>query len=210
MKATREDILSSGLQIINARGLSALSLRAVAEDLGLSPGNVTYHFARKETLVAALTERLGDHNRGHLDREIASVGDFLERFRELFHGQYAFRGLVIALPDVLATFEELRASYRRTQKIRRQQLRALLVGLRDREELTATDDELARVVAHLTLIGRFWIAEARVSYSQYSEARIVGHYLALIADTLVPYATSASRRELEPYRAGWIDIGDSS
>ena len=205
MNATKDDILESGLRIINARGLSALSIRAVAEDLALSPGNVSYHFRRKEDLVAALVARHGERNRQHFDREVATLGDFLELFREVFRGQYEFRGLVLALPDIMETFEDIRTHYRRVESTRRHAQFTLLAGLRARGALEGTDQELSRLVSHVTLIARFWIGEARVSYSKYGEQRIIGHYLALIADTLRPYVTQATRADLEPYLEGWID-----
>lgn len=205
MNATKEDILESGLRILNARGLSALSIRAVAEDLALSPGNVSYHFPRKEDLIAALMARHGERNSRLLAREVATLGDFLEMFRVLFRSQYEFRGLVLALPDILESFEDLRAQYRRVETTRRHALFALLAGLRARAALEGADHDLSRVVSHVTLIARFWIGEARVSYSKYGEQKIIAHYLALIADNLGPYATRSGRAELEPYLEGWIN-----
>jgi AcrR family transcriptional regulator len=205
MNATKEDILASGLRIVNARGLSALTIRAVAEDLELSPGNVSYHFRRKEDLVAALVARLGAGNASRLGREIGSLGELFEMFRELFRNQYEHRGLVLALPDVIETFEQIRADYRKSELVRRRTVFALLAALRARGALSGSDRELSRLVSHVTLIARFWIGEARVSYGKHGQQRIVAHYLALIADTLLPYTTEAHRAELESYRDGWID-----
>jgi len=211
MNATKEDILESGLRIINARGVAALSIRAVADDLALSPGNVSYHFRRKEDLVAALVARHGERNSQRFNREVATLGDFLELFRELFRGQYEFRGLVLALPDIMETFEAIRTNYRRVESTRRQAQFSLLAGLRAQGALEGSDQDLSRLVSHITLIARFWIGEARVSYSKYGEQRIIAHYLALIADNLVPHVPRSRRAELTPYLEGWIDsLGSSS
>lgn len=208
-KDTREEILDSALRLVNARGLAALSTRAVAEDLALSPGNVSYHFPRKENLVHALVIRHGEQNRARLERDVTSPGDFLEMFRALFHGQLRVRGLLLALPDITETFEEIRAHYRRAERARRRRLLDLLCGLRDRGSLAADDRDLARLVSRLTLVARFWVAESRVSYARYAEQRVVAHYLALVADTLAPCATPAARASLAPYLDGWIDDADA-
>lgn len=205
MKDTKEAILESGLRILNARGLTALSTRAVAEDLALSPGNVSYHFPRKESLVLALVMRHGERNERRLRREVSTLGDFLEMFRELFRGQQQYRGLLLALPDIMETFMEIRQHYRRVEKTRRQRLLGLLVELRQRRVLVAQDRDLSRLVSHITFIARFWIAEARVSYAKQGEQRVVGHYLALIADAMASYASASARADLEPYLDGWID-----
>jgi len=206
MTATRDEILASGLRIVNARGLASLSIRGVAEDLGLSPGNVSYHFPRKEDLVTGLVHLLRAGNQRRLARELGSLGDFLEMFRELFENQHEFRGLVLALPDVLETFDQLRTEYRRVEHHRRRALFERLAGLRARGVVAGSDTELSRLVSHLTLIARFWIAEARVTYSKYGRDRAIAHYLALIADNLEPLATPVHAAEIEPYRAGWIDL----
>lgn len=205
MTNTKEAILESGLRILNTKGLSALSTRAVADDLALSPGNVSYHFPRKERLVFALVKRQGEHNEDRLRRDITTIADFLEMFRDLFRGQLRVRGLLLALPDIMETFAEIRQHYRRVEKARRQRLLRLLAGLRERGVLVAKDRDLSRLVSHITFVARFWIAEARVSYANHGEQRVVGHYLALIADTVVPHASASARADLEPYLDGWLE-----
>jgi AcrR family transcriptional regulator len=208
MKDTKAEILDSAMAIVNARGLSALSVRAVAEDLGLSPGNVSYHYRRKQNLVAALVDRIGQRNTGRLGRDLTDLRGFLELFRDLFRGQLEHRGMLLALPDILETYDEIRASYQAVEHNRRDRLFQLLSRLRDGGSLTATDAELSRLVSHLTLIARFWIAEARVSYGDYDFDRVIDHYLALIADNLRLYVSPAATDELAPYFDGWLAVAE--
>lgn len=207
MSTTREDILAAASGILNAKGLSALSIRAVADLLELSPGNVSYYFPRKERLVAALVERVGDDNRDRLAVGVTSLAGFLEWFRVLFEAQHQYRGLLLALPDIVETYGDIRARYLESERARRSHLLEMLIGLREPGSLNAPDHELARVVSHLTLIGRFWIAEAMVSFRDLELEHVYRHYLALIADTLHPHASAAGRAELRPYLEGWIDAG---
>ncbi len=205
MSATRDQILESATRILNNRGLSALGTRAVAEDLGLSPGNVSYHFRRKEDLIAALAEQHSGQNRAQFDHTPHTLAELLEMFRALFHRQYQHRGLMLALPDMMETFEAIRTTYRRTERTRRQRLFDQFTTLRERNLLAGSDRELQHLVAHVMLAARFWIGEARVSYNRHGEARIIGHYVALLADLLRPHATRAGQAELARYDDGWID-----
>jgi len=208
MADTKSEILDSALRILNQSGLSGLSVRAVAQDLGLSPGNVSYHFRKKESLVAALATRLAERNVRQLAHEIDDVPGFLELFRSLFHGQYAFRGLHLALPDVLATFADIRAAYRGRERARRRSVLGLLLRLRAGGALDASDDELSRLVSKLTFVARFWIAESTVSYPDATEDELVAHYLALLADDLYAYATADARAQLASYLEGLIAPDD--
>lgn len=51
---TREAIKHSGLKLFNKSGVQNVTLRDIAAKLKKSYGNITYHFANKEALVAEL------------------------------------------------------------------------------------------------------------------------------------------------------------
>lgn len=51
---TRERIIEGALSLYNQYGYSNVSMQRLADDLSLSPGNLTYHFPRKEELMVAI------------------------------------------------------------------------------------------------------------------------------------------------------------
>src|SRR5512137_3067511 len=55
---TRERILDAALVLFNADGSHAVSTRHIAARLGISPGNLYYHFGNKEEIVLCLYERI--------------------------------------------------------------------------------------------------------------------------------------------------------
>src|SRR3954463_2549054 len=52
--ATRQRILDTSRVLFNAQGVHRVGVRDVARALGMSPGNLAYHFPTKDDLVAAL------------------------------------------------------------------------------------------------------------------------------------------------------------
>ena len=56
----RTRILDAAEAIVQARGVSALTLEAAARDAGVSKGGLLYHFASKEALLAAMLARMGE------------------------------------------------------------------------------------------------------------------------------------------------------
>ena len=54
---SRQQILDSALKLFSHRGYGATSVRDIAEDAGLSKGNVYHHFPDKETIFRALLDR---------------------------------------------------------------------------------------------------------------------------------------------------------
>lgn len=206
MKTTRDAILEAALAIANSSGLSNVTLRAVATELGLSPGNVSYHFRRKEDLILGLVELHSANNRQRMSARPETLEAFLELWGTLFRHQHRFRGLVVALPDLVESYESMCSHYSAVETQRRQGIYALLATLRSNGEIEATDDEIWRVVSHITLIARFWIAEARVSYKKQSVDRIVGHYQALIADTLSSFVTEKAAMAHRDYASRWLRV----
>lgn len=53
-RSNRERILDVGLKLFNERGAPAVSTNTIAGELGISPGNVYYHFANKEQIIREL------------------------------------------------------------------------------------------------------------------------------------------------------------
>ncbi len=54
----RQRIIDRALALFNEHGLERIGMRELARDLQLRPGNLTYHFARKEDLILA---QVGGH-----------------------------------------------------------------------------------------------------------------------------------------------------
>jgi len=107
MSLAREPIITAATAALRAHGLAGLSMRRLAQELGVQPGALYYHVASKQDLVAAAGESI-----------LAAAGEVsadparaAEEFRALLLGVrdgaevisfvYAYR------PAALAPFENL-------------------------------------------------------------------------------------------------------
>ena len=57
MTSTKERILATSLELFNRLGERNVSTNHIAEALGISPGNLYYHYRNKGDIVFALFER---------------------------------------------------------------------------------------------------------------------------------------------------------
>lgn len=55
---TREDVLDAAMRVLDDEGLPGLTMRRLAHDLGVRPSALYWHVADKQTLLAALSERI--------------------------------------------------------------------------------------------------------------------------------------------------------
>lgn len=54
----KDKIIEQARILFNAQGIDAISLKTIAKEMGISYGNVTYHFANKELLVQQLYKNM--------------------------------------------------------------------------------------------------------------------------------------------------------
>ena len=57
MEDTRGKILTAAARLFEQQGYRSVSMRAIAAELGISVGNLTYHFPHKQDIATALVEQ---------------------------------------------------------------------------------------------------------------------------------------------------------
>lgn len=58
---TRQAIMSTAKALFNERGYDAVSTGDISNALGISKGNLTYHFKRKQDVMEAIVEEMHSH-----------------------------------------------------------------------------------------------------------------------------------------------------
>ena len=53
---TKEWILETACRLFNEHGSQAVSTKRIAKEMGISPGNLYYHFKNKEEIIRALVQ----------------------------------------------------------------------------------------------------------------------------------------------------------
>ena len=57
---TKQKILISSIKLINEHGMANIRLQQIADHLGISVGNLAYHFKNKEAIVEAIHGMLSE------------------------------------------------------------------------------------------------------------------------------------------------------
>lgn len=95
--STREMILRRSLDLINSKGMVEFRIDTLATSLGLSPGNITYHFSRKEDICVALWEQYLEEY-GQVVRSLTTLLDIRQLYllnRINIRLNYKYRGVVV-------------------------------------------------------------------------------------------------------------------
>ncbi|HOO76752.1 MAG TPA: TetR/AcrR family transcriptional regulator [bacterium] len=83
----REQIVEAAAQLINAGGVGALSMAAVARRVGLVPSAIYRHFSGKEELIDRVLDHILAHIRANVEEVRRATPDPVRRLKDLLNRQ---------------------------------------------------------------------------------------------------------------------------
>jgi AcrR family transcriptional regulator len=160
-RRTRQRILDVTLGLYNALGEPNVSTSLIATELGISAGNLHYHFRKKDELSAALLEQFV----AELDALLPPAGwraDNVEDVWFLLHlileALWRYRFLFRDLSGIMA--RDRRAGLRLATVFERavQAARGICLGLVERNLMTATGAEIDALSANIAVVALYWLS----------------------------------------------------
>lgn len=207
---TYDRIVAASLALFNEQGERAVTTNHIAAHLGISPGNLYYHFRNKEDIVHQIFLEYQQFVRQRLtlaDGRQPEVADVLGYLDTAFDGMWRYRFMFYDLPGLLARNPPLQQAY---QQFLQEELNHTLHSLCQRAVeaglLTLDASDIDPLVVNLWLVVKFWFAFEQVAQpgqpvSEASGRRGVSQVLALlkpyVADALRPGFALAQARYME-------------
>jgi AcrR family transcriptional regulator len=197
---TRDRIIDTAISLFNLQGTGPVSTNHIAAALGISPGNLYYHFRHKEEIIRAIYDRLRPAWAAAMalpaDRPptMADLRRLLEANARIV---WDYRFYYRELPELMRRDPELAAEYRAVRRAGLANVESLLGSLVAAGLLQAPDDpttlpELARIC---WLLADFWL-----SFEELGDDPLgpddVDRGVAPILRVLRPCLTAAARAEL--------------
>lgn len=79
----QEQIVSASLDLVGRNGLKALTVAAIAQEVGVVPSGIYRHFKGKNEVIGAMVELIGRRLLGNVEATCHDTGDAEERLRLL-------------------------------------------------------------------------------------------------------------------------------
>ncbi|MGW0464232.1 TetR family transcriptional regulator [Streptomyces sp. NPDC003027] len=99
---TRTLILETALRLFRERGYDKTTMRAIAQEAGVSVGNAYYYFSSKEHLVQGFYDRIAEEHQ-------AAVGEILDGDEKDLAAR--IRGVLLAWLDIAEPYHEFAAQF---------------------------------------------------------------------------------------------------
>ena len=96
-------VIDRALAIGDAEGLEAVTIRRVANELGVTPMALYWHFRAKDQLLAGLAERIW----GEIDIDVGSAGDWAQQLRRILESLVRVLRAHPCASQLLASTEKL-------------------------------------------------------------------------------------------------------
>lgn len=111
--STSERIIQRSIALFNKRGLQHVAIDHIASDMGISPGNLTYHFKHKRDLIRATLDVLQERLLSALERttKTTSADEAASSLVNIYRTFWDFRFFFNALTFLLTNDAQLRKEY---------------------------------------------------------------------------------------------------
>jgi AcrR family transcriptional regulator len=159
-RRTAERILEVTLALFNRLGEPNVSTTAISAELGISPGNLYYHYPAKDELIntlfgryeAALDELLGAAD------GVANVEDAWLFFHMLFELIWQYRFLYRDLNDLLSNNRRLEKHFQFVLQNKSRAVRAVLGGLTRKSPGCIEAREADAVATAMVVVLTYWLS----------------------------------------------------
>lgn len=191
--STRENILTKSLELFNRYGLPNVSQRKITEALSISPGNLTYHFRKKEEIQEALYFQLvekvdiAQKELKQNDVSLQTLTSFIDALFELF---FDYRFIFLDIVYLMKTNQKIAAHYAQLLKIRRKQFLDIIDQLISsgiiRKELLP--NEYPNLYTRIQILTDFYFSAVEVSEGGVKKEDIQKYRMNILY-SIYPYLT---------------------
>ena len=194
---TRDRILECALQLFNQQGEPNVSTMEIANEMGISPGNLYYHFHGKEPLILGLFERFEDELTPLLDppEDVQLTAEDYWLFLHLIVERMAqYRFLFQDLSNLAGRLPKLARGVRSLPNAIKRTLTSLLASLKAQGQVTSDTQALGQLVEQITLTLVFSLDYQRILGRDGEVGVVVYQIMMLVAPHLKPGARHAAEQ----------------
>jgi AcrR family transcriptional regulator len=159
-RRTAERILASALGLFNRFGEPNVATTMVAADLGISPGNLYYHYPGKEDIVNHLFGQYLDDLQALLPaaQDVKDLEDAWFFMHSLFELVWRYRFLYRDLNDLLSKYRQLEQQVKQVLADKHTAFLTMLKRLGDQDWLTQSPTERDSSATQMLVMLTWWLS----------------------------------------------------
>ncbi|MFY0687170.1 MAG: TetR/AcrR family transcriptional regulator [Cyclobacteriaceae bacterium] len=195
MDSKKQEILNQAIELFNARGFHNVSIKDISDSLGISPGNLTYHFSKKTDLLAAIQQQMLEDSsidivpRGHI-----TLYHFEQIFRNYSEIQAKYHFYYNNLQYIFEAFPGITKDYKRITIRRFKDAKSLIQYYIQTERLKPENNGINydHYIRTIWMVSVFWTAQELMTKGI---SRNTPSSLDILWSGLIPYMTEKGYQE---------------
>jgi AcrR family transcriptional regulator len=206
-RQTRQRILDASLALFNAQGEPNVTTNHIADELGISPGNLYYHFRNKDDIIEQLFARFDERIDAALaapSGRLPGLEDVWLQLHLVFECIWDYRFLYRDLVDILSRNRRLRIRFARILKRADEQAHAVMRGLSQAGVMRASAAELDAAATNVLVVSTFWLNYAAARGDK-DEQKSIRDGIVQVMMLLAPFLRDAERVHLNNLTKAYLD-----
>lgn len=196
-ESTKQKILNASIKLFNEYGIANVRLQQIAQEVGISPGNLAYHFKNKQTIIYSISDSL-----------YMEADDILSSYRvypnliDLDQQLVKYFAFVLKYPFYFIDVIEIERNYPNIKERRAAHLTEMIDQIKKRFDFNVdrgviTPEPHPRLYSSLSeticVIITFWFPQNLVRGS--IDATNISNFKDMIWNQFLPYFTEKGLRE---------------
>jgi AcrR family transcriptional regulator len=207
---TKDKILLEALKQFNERGTDAVSIRSIGDAIGISAGNLAYHFKNTDAIIYQLYLNLAEA----LNQQVAKTQDLemslrnlAKRTKETFQILFTYRFLLIDFVHINRRVEGLQKHFLSLMDMRRMQFRFVFELFQQKGlfRKDITNEQYAELSDIIILYSNAWVSDGIVRFEGTNE-ELISRYARLFFMMTLPYLSPEGKREFEEVLEEWESL----
>ncbi|MEX0968447.1 MAG: TetR/AcrR family transcriptional regulator [Bacteroidia bacterium] len=163
---TKDKIVKATIKLFNQHGLTTVTLRQIAVEIGISHGNLAYHYSNKGVILGEIYTRMDEEmaTTVYPSKEKIDLFHFNNLFMRISNFQKKYRFFYMDILEISRHHPEIIQRYRHTIKIRRDQFKLLFNTLIEMELLKPEPEPgyYKTLVHGIWVMSTFWLQQTKI------------------------------------------------
>ena len=205
--STRDRILQTSLALFNAHGLPSVSTHRIAAKMGISTGNLHYHFKAKRLIVEWLFRRFEDRlsTLGDVAGSVRAIDDLWVALHLGFEAVNEYRFVYRDMAHLESEYPDTAAKSRALMARNLLNARALCEALAAQGVIRATAEEAEMLALQIVFTSTCWLSFERLvaqnPTSPQADTGLAAYYTLTL---LAPYVDPPARAYLDYLRGKYV------
>jgi len=163
---TKDKILLTAITLFNHSGVQGITSRHIASEMGISHGNLDYHYKTKEELILAIYDKMRVEMSDYFiarKENISSIEHVHLLLIQLEEFQYRYRFINLDVMEISRAFPQISLLLQQTSEFRKQQMDTLFQEFLSDEYILRIETETYENIQHIIrIIITFWLSQREV------------------------------------------------